>query len=80
MDNLLKMIDFIADFIYAVFDLIWRLQIPGTNIQIVFILIVNLVIDLVIWFVLGSFAYASSKTKPNPNAKSISQNWGKDKE
>lgn len=77
MDNLLKMIDFIADFIYSVFDLIWKLNIPGTNIQLIFVLIVNLAIDLLIWFILGSlvFAYSNQETKLNPNVNNINNNW-----
>lgn len=78
MDNIMKMIDFISDLIYSVFDLIWKLQIPGTHIQLIFILIVNLLIDLMLWLILGLSSYAVSKSKSkyssshNPNVK----DWG----
>lgn len=53
MEKLLKMADFLGDLIYRVFDLIWHFKIPTTNIQIVYILLLMLLIDIIFNVFLG---------------------------
>lgn len=80
MDNIMKMVDFIGDLIYAVFDFIWKIQLPGTHIQLIFVLFVNLMIDLMLWFILNlsTNAIAKSKNKYQQSHNANVKNWGND--
>ncbi|WP_339024115.1 hypothetical protein [Spiroplasma endosymbiont of Agriotes lineatus] len=53
MENLEKMASLIGDMFYKVFDLIWTLTIPGTDIRIIIFPLIMLVINLVIGGILG---------------------------
>ncbi|WP_215826209.1 hypothetical protein [Spiroplasma endosymbiont of 'Nebria riversi'] len=53
MENLEKMASLTGDMFYKVFDLIWTLTIPGTDIRIIIFPLIMLVINLVIGGILG---------------------------
>ncbi|WP_339023889.1 hypothetical protein [Spiroplasma endosymbiont of Agriotes lineatus] len=53
MKNLEKMTSLIGDMFYKVFDLIWTLTLPGTDIRIIIFPLIMLVINLVIGGILG---------------------------
>ncbi|WP_342262404.1 MULTISPECIES: hypothetical protein [unclassified Spiroplasma] len=53
MENLAKMADFLAQMLYKVFDLIWSLEVPGTNIQLIFPLFLTLAVEFLMAIILG---------------------------
>ncbi|WP_342224266.1 hypothetical protein [Spiroplasma endosymbiont of Asaphidion curtum] len=53
MENLAKMADFLAQMLYKVFDLIWSLEVPGTNIQLIFPLFLTLAVKFLMAIILG---------------------------
>ncbi|WP_342263077.1 MULTISPECIES: hypothetical protein [unclassified Spiroplasma] len=53
MENLAKMADFLAQMLYKVFDLIWSLEVPGTNIQLIFPLFLMLAVEFLMAIIFG---------------------------
>ncbi|WP_215826065.1 hypothetical protein [Spiroplasma endosymbiont of 'Nebria riversi'] len=53
MENLAKMADFLAQMLYKVFDLIWSLEVPETNIQIIFPLFLTPAVEFLMAIILG---------------------------
>ncbi|WP_339024984.1 hypothetical protein [Spiroplasma endosymbiont of Agriotes lineatus] len=53
MENLAKMADFLAQMLYKVFDLIWSLEVPGTNIQLIFPLFLTPAAEFLMAIILG---------------------------
>ncbi|WP_215826720.1 hypothetical protein [Spiroplasma endosymbiont of 'Nebria riversi'] len=53
MENLAKMADFLAQMLYKVFELIWSLEVPGTNIQLIFSLFLTLAVEFIMAIILG---------------------------
>ncbi|WP_339024461.1 hypothetical protein [Spiroplasma endosymbiont of Agriotes lineatus] len=53
MANLAKMADLPVQMLYKVFDLIWSLEVPGTNIQLIFPLFLTPAIEFLMAIILG---------------------------
>ncbi|WP_339025069.1 hypothetical protein [Spiroplasma endosymbiont of Agriotes lineatus] len=47
------MADFLAQMLYKVFDLIWSLEVPGTKIQLIFLLFLTLAVEFLMAIILG---------------------------
>ncbi|WP_339025349.1 hypothetical protein [Spiroplasma endosymbiont of Agriotes lineatus] len=75
MENLEKMASLIGDMFYKVFDLIWTLTIPGTDIRIIIFPLIMLVINLVIGGILGIHIERSKVGFRKKYRKSVA-NWG----
>ncbi|WP_215826029.1 hypothetical protein [Spiroplasma endosymbiont of 'Nebria riversi'] len=75
MENLEKMASLIGDMFYKVFDLIWTLTIPGTDIRIIIFPLIMLVINLVIGGILGIHIERPKVGFRKKYRKSVA-NWG----
>ncbi|WP_338981798.1 hypothetical protein [Spiroplasma endosymbiont of Eupeodes luniger] len=79
MENLEKMASLIGDMFYKVFDLIWTLTIPGTDIRIIIFPLIMLVINLVIGGILGIHIERPKVGFRKKYRKSVA-NWGTKKQ
>ncbi|WP_339025054.1 hypothetical protein [Spiroplasma endosymbiont of Agriotes lineatus] len=79
MENLEKMASLIGDMFYKVFDLIWTLTIPETDIRIIIFPLIMLVINLVIGDILGIHMEQPKVGFRKKYQKSVA-NWGTKKQ
>ncbi|WP_215825511.1 hypothetical protein [Spiroplasma endosymbiont of 'Nebria riversi'] len=82
MENLAKMTDFLAQMLYKVFNLIWSLEVPGTNVQLIFPLFLTLTVEFIIAIILGFCSQQVNLEKQRQYAvknKGHLSAWGKAK-